>query len=98
MIDEGQVTVSFQIFQQRLDELEQVIDLLQLAAAVLIHFAVARQDMQFLQQFDGLVGANFVSFAGHRTDRHRLHGERATGDGKREKLLPVYPKRGTPTD
>ncbi|MNT45637.1 hypothetical protein D3C72_1822330 [compost metagenome] len=46
--------------QQRLDELEQVVDLLELAPAVLVHLAVARQDMEFLEQLDGLAGADFV--------------------------------------
>src|ERR1700754_4807818 len=27
---------------------------------------------------------------------HRLHDQRATGDGKREKMLPVYPNRERP--
>jgi hypothetical protein len=48
------------LLQQRFDELEQVIDLLELAPAVLVHLAVARQDMEFLEQFDGLAGADFV--------------------------------------
>ncbi|MNV71885.1 hypothetical protein D3C71_1649300 [compost metagenome] len=34
------------VFQQRLDELKQVIDLLQFTAAVLVHLAVAGQDVQ----------------------------------------------------
>ena len=45
--------------EQRFDEIEEVIDLLQLAPAVLIELAVARQDVQFLEQFDGLLGLDF---------------------------------------
>jgi hypothetical protein len=45
--------------EQRLDELIEMIDLLQLAPAVLVELAVAREDMQLLQQFDGLFGADF---------------------------------------
>jgi ribulose 1,5-bisphosphate carboxylase large subunit-like protein len=53
------------ILKQRLNELEQVIDLLELAAAVLVHLAVARQDMKLFEQFDRLLGADLVSFGGH---------------------------------
>ena len=35
----------FCIFEQRLDELVQVLDLFQLAARVLVELAVARQDV-----------------------------------------------------
>jgi hypothetical protein len=52
--------------------------------------------MEFLQQLDGLVGTDFVVFAGHRVGRHQLQCERATDDGKREKLLPVYPSAALP--
>jgi hypothetical protein len=38
---------------------EEVIDLLQLAPAVLVELAVARQDVQFLEQFDRLPGPDF---------------------------------------
>jgi len=34
--------------------------LLQFAAAVLVELAVARQDVQFLQQFDRLAGAQHI--------------------------------------
>ncbi|MNR06377.1 hypothetical protein D3C85_1224460 [compost metagenome] len=50
------------VFQQRLDELKQVIDLFQLTAAVLVHLAVAGQDVQGLEQFDRLAGADVVGF------------------------------------
>jgi hypothetical protein len=39
------------------DELVQVIDLLELAPAVLVELAVAGQDVQFLEQFDRLPGS-----------------------------------------
>ena len=46
--------------EQRFDELEQVIDLLELAPAILVHLAVAGEDVQCLEQFDGLAGTDFV--------------------------------------
>ena len=49
----------FGAIQQRLDEVNEVIDLFQLASGVLVEFAVAGQDMQFLEQFDRLPGADF---------------------------------------
>jgi hypothetical protein len=52
------------IFEQRLDELVEVIDLLQLAPAVLVELAVAGQDVQFLEQFNGLPGADFRNVGG----------------------------------
>ncbi len=58
MIDHRQrMSISAQLRQQRLDELTEVIHLLKLAATVLIHFSVAREDMQFLEQLDGLSGS-----------------------------------------
>ncbi|MPM70542.1 hypothetical protein SDC9_117497 [bioreactor metagenome] len=68
MIDQG-----FRIFEQWLDELIEVINLLQLAARVLVELAVARQDVQFLQQINGLAGADFRNVGGgvllfHRRD------------------------------
>ena len=42
--------------QQGLDELEQVVDLLELAARVLVELAVAGEDMQRLQQLNRLAG------------------------------------------
>jgi hypothetical protein len=41
--------------QQRFDELVEVVDLLELAPAVLVELAVARQDVQFLEQFERLL-------------------------------------------
>jgi hypothetical protein len=49
------------LLQQRFDELEQVVDLLQLAPAVLVELAVARQDVQFLEQLDRLAGPDHPS-------------------------------------
>ena len=48
------------LLQQRLDELDQVIDLLELAPAVLVELAVSGQDMQFLEQFERLPGPDLV--------------------------------------
>ena len=42
--------------QQRFDELVEVVNLLQLAAGVLVEPAVPGQDMKFLEQFDRLPG------------------------------------------
>lgn len=53
------------VLEQRFDELEQVVDLLELAAAVLVHLAVAGQDVQGLEQFNRLAGADVVGFVGH---------------------------------
>ncbi len=43
-----------QLAQQLLDELEQVVDLLELAPRILVEPALAGEDVQFLQQLDGL--------------------------------------------
>ena len=77
------VAVRFQFFQQRLDELEQVVHLLELAAAVLIHLAVACQNVKLLQEFDRLLGTDFVGLAGHHwvSKEASNAAERATGDG-----------------
>jgi hypothetical protein len=45
------------VVHQRLDELHQVVDLLELAAAVLVQLAVAGEDVQFLEQLDRLARA-----------------------------------------
>ena len=61
MIDQRHRTLFCMNFRkQRFDELKQVIDLFQLSTAVLIHLAVARQDVQFLQKFEGLTGTDVV--------------------------------------
>ena len=49
---------------ERLDELREVIDLLLLPARILIHLAVDGQDMQCLEQFDGLTGADVECWCG----------------------------------
>lgn len=55
-VDELHVRLIFQDFiDQWRDEAHQVIDLFQLAAAVLVHPAVPRQDVQLFQQFKGLI-------------------------------------------
>ena len=43
--------ITEQFFKQRLNEVEEVLHLFQFAAAVLIELAVARQNVQFLEQF-----------------------------------------------
>ena len=43
--------------EQLFDELVQVIDLLEFAPRVLIELALAREDVQRLEQLDGLAGA-----------------------------------------
>ena len=49
VIDQRQGPITrAQLGQQRLDKLAQVIHLLELAATVLIHFPVAREDVQGL--------------------------------------------------
>jgi hypothetical protein len=67
MVDQAHVGMVVQHFlQQRFDELVEVIDLLELAAAVLVQLAVAREDVQFLEQFDGLAGADLMRLRGAR--------------------------------
>ena len=48
------VDQSLGIFQQRFDELIEVIDLFELAPRVLVEFSVTGEDMEFLEQFDKL--------------------------------------------
>ena len=50
---------TLRIGQERLDELVKVINLLQFSPRILIELAITRQDVEFLEQFDGLPGANF---------------------------------------
>jgi hypothetical protein len=60
VIGQGQAAAGGDEFgEQRLDEVEEVIDLLQLAPAVLVELAVAGQDVQFLEQFDRLFRPDF---------------------------------------
>ena len=47
-----------QFKQQLLDELEQVVHLLELAARVLVELALAREDVQLLEQLHRLAGAH----------------------------------------
>ncbi len=46
----------FKFLQQRLDETEKVQHLLELAARVLVQPPIAREDVQLLEQLDGLTG------------------------------------------
>src|SRR5690606_426270 len=48
------ITALLQVFKQRFDKLKQVVHLLELATAILIHLAVARKDVQRLQQLNRL--------------------------------------------
>ena len=60
MIDEVDVWMILAYFlQQGLNKLGEVVNLLKLAAAVLIHPAVCRQDVQRLEQFNRLAGPDF---------------------------------------
>jgi hypothetical protein len=47
--------------QQWLDEMHQVIDLLELAAAVLIQLSITGKNMQRLQKLAGLLGFYFAT-------------------------------------
>jgi ribosomal protein S12 methylthiotransferase accessory factor len=61
VIDEPDVSViGAEFLQQGFDELVEVVDLLELAAAVLVHPAVAGEDVQLFQQFGRLAGLDFV--------------------------------------
>jgi hypothetical protein len=48
-----------QLLQDFFNELEQVVDLLELAPRILVELALAREDVQLLEQFDRLAGADF---------------------------------------
>jgi hypothetical protein len=50
------VAVGPQLLEDGLDELVQVVDLLELAARILVELAVAREDVQRLEQLDALAG------------------------------------------
>ena len=68
MVDNTEIwTLRLKLFEQWLDELMQVIDLLQFTSTVLIEFAVARQDMQSLEQLWGLFWTD-IGFS-HMTQR-----------------------------
>jgi len=60
----GIVAVLGAVLQQRLDEVEQVIDLLELAPRVLVEPPFAREDVQLMQQRDRLPGAQFGRIEG----------------------------------
>src|SRR5690606_19051973 len=61
MINQGNVgVVGSKLFKQRFNEVKQVINLFELAPTVLVHFPVAGKNVQGLEQFDRLIGANFV--------------------------------------
>ena len=60
------VARAFQLQQDLLDETEQVVHLLELAARILVQAALARENVQLLQQFDRLAGAQrFLHLACH---------------------------------
>ncbi|MCY1380590.1 hypothetical protein D9M69_684260 [compost metagenome] len=60
MVGQGHVAALLQYRrQQRFDELHQVVDLLELAPRVLVELALAREDVQLLQQLDRLAFAQF---------------------------------------
>ncbi|GGY16799.1 hypothetical protein GCM10011289_20280 [Paludibacterium paludis] len=68
MVDKGDPGVIRQAFlEQRFDELEQVINLFELASAILVHLPVPGQDVQFFEQGNGLAGAYFI-FVRHGVD------------------------------
>src|SRR5690606_35900817 len=52
--------------QQRFDKVEQMVDVFQLATAVLVQLAVAGENMQRLEQLHRLAGANFGRHAASR--------------------------------
>ena len=49
-----------EVLQQRLNEIEQVVHLLELAARVLVQLSFSGQDVQFLQQLNGLARTQFL--------------------------------------
>jgi hypothetical protein len=64
VVDQGQVAaLRHDLGQQRFDELVEVVDLLELAPAVLVQLAVAGQDVQFLEQFERLLRPDFGNLA-----------------------------------
>ena len=52
------------VVQQRLDELVQVVDLLELAPRVLVELALPREDVQLLEQVNRLAGAQLFNHLG----------------------------------
>ena len=63
-----------QFEQQFFDELEQVVHLLELAPGVLVELALAREDVQLLQQLDRLAGAHLGRQFGTGGSRAFFHG------------------------
>ena len=60
MIDQHRIWVACQhVIEQGLNKIYQMVNLFELAAAILIQLAIAREDMQLLEQLYGLIGANF---------------------------------------
>ena len=60
MVGQGHgMTVARQLFEDRRDELVEVIDLLEFAARVLVEPSLAREDVQRLQQFQALARLQF---------------------------------------
>ena len=67
--------------QQRLDELIEVVDLLELAPRVLIEPTLAREDVQLLEQLKRLAGAqllNHLRRRRHSGSRRRLGHDRVS--------------------
>ncbi len=65
VIDQRHVAAPLQhVEQQRLDKVQQMLHLLELAPAVLVQAAVARQDVQVLQQLDRLPAQQRVGGVG----------------------------------
>ena len=60
------VLIGRELLQQRFDQLVQVIDLLELAARILVQAPFAREDVQFFQQLDGLARTNLRQHLGLR--------------------------------
>ena len=62
----GRRVAGKRVVQQRLDELVQVVDLLELAPRVLVELALAREDVQLLEQVNRLAGAQLFNDLGCR--------------------------------
>ena len=62
VVSQGEGGIAFvYLVDQRLNELVQVVNLLELAARVLVQLAFARQDVQLLEQLNGLAGTQLVN-------------------------------------
>lgn len=71
------LAVGGQFGEQGFDEVVEVVHLLQLAPGVLVEFAVPGQDVQGLEQFDGLFRADFGDGG-----RSLGHGQPAVGQSR----------------